>query len=184
MSNSLYDWLIVGQAVVIVALCGVGVRIAKVSVDRLQLLEQERASKQRLQAERDTEERARKALQAQLLRNTGAMRVEWAERARERNERGYTKRGFCVVCLASTGAIYASVPCGHACMCEECAQAVRASNSCCPFCRHRSSNFIRIYEAKGEEEQENGAAAAAADEQPQRRKERKSLRHRFFSLFR
>lgn len=182
--NTVSDWLIVGQALVIVGVCVCAARIAKVSVERQELcaqltndLKEEQEQRRRLQAEIDSKERSRRATSIVLRR-------EWAGRAREREERGYTKRGFCVVCLSSTGEIYAAVPCGHACMCKECADALRdTTHSCCPFCRQRSSNFIRIFEAKGEEDPAM-VAQDEANQQPQRRKERKSLRHRFISMFR
>ena len=76
----------------------------------------------------------------------------------------------CVVCLSIT-ATHACVPCGHKCVCEQCAAAATAtaaasfSNNRCPLCRSNVSSIIRIYdgcEDQVDEETEKAAAVAAA----------------------
>ena len=51
----------------------------------------------------------------------------------------------CVVCLGSPSTC-AFVPCGHQCVCEDCARAVSASAiRACPMCRGDIERFVRVF---------------------------------------
>lgn len=67
----------------------------------------------------------------------------------------------CVVCLGATklSDLVACVPCGHTCICCECAQTISASSTC-PICDTEHTNFVSLYfsgveiESDGEEERD------------------------------
>ena len=50
----------------------------------------------------------------------------------------------CVVCLSEPKTMVL-VPCGHACVCEDCASTLEASGAECPLCRQSPSMFVRVY---------------------------------------
>lgn len=52
----------------------------------------------------------------------------------------------CCVCYEKSvdAAIY---KCGHTCMCYECAQKLWHTNGCCPICRAKIQDIIRIYKS-------------------------------------
>ncbi|CAE7030141.1 LUL3 [Symbiodinium natans] len=52
--------------------------------------------------------------------------------------------GACVVCLERP-ADTAVVPCGHLCLCQRCADAMRGQTTLCPMCRNEASSTVRIY---------------------------------------
>ena len=52
----------------------------------------------------------------------------------------------CVICM-SKPRDFAFYPCGHQCLCEDCAQKFRtqARHNLCPICRYRVKDIIRVY---------------------------------------
>ena len=55
-----------------------------------------------------------------------------------------TGKSECCVCLGKP-AIMACVPCGHRCLCEDCAtEAIQT----CPICRQSRTGYMRIFEKK------------------------------------
>ena len=51
----------------------------------------------------------------------------------------------CVVCL-DVPRSHAMVPCGHLCVCENCAEEIRGFRSpACPLCRKEAANVIRVF---------------------------------------
>jgi hypothetical protein len=50
----------------------------------------------------------------------------------------------CVVCFKNHSE-FAVVPCGHRCLCEECADKVAFKYALCPMCRKEATMIIRIY---------------------------------------
>ena len=50
----------------------------------------------------------------------------------------------CVICLAALSQ-YAIIPCGHLCLCEDCAQMSTTSLDKCPICREKIVSKLRIY---------------------------------------
>lgn len=51
----------------------------------------------------------------------------------------------CVVCMSSQ-INTAILPCGHACMCHECAgELMREADACCPLCRAKMTFVSRIF---------------------------------------
>jgi len=55
--------------------------------------------------------------------------------------------GTCCICL-DAAPVYAFVPCGHLCLCQECASTYVATGSTatCPKCRAQESILVRIYQ--------------------------------------
>jgi hypothetical protein len=50
----------------------------------------------------------------------------------------------CVVCWSSKRT-HAFFPCGHMCVCNECANTILRGNSKCPLCRMESRQIAKIY---------------------------------------
>ena len=59
------------------------------------------------------------------------------------SRRNISNPNLCVVCN-ETPSIYAIVPCGHYCLCEDC------SSSCnfCPFCRGNKQSVLKIFNGR------------------------------------
>lgn len=61
---------------------------------------------------------------------------------------GGTKRGAsdesCSICLSATKT-HVLIPCGHKCMCDECARSYRAGSRC-PICRGGVQSVVRVYD--------------------------------------
>ena len=74
-------------------------------------------------------------------RNVDAASVETREPANA--EASAATGGRCVVCFVSA-ATHAFVPCGHRCVCEECASIV-VFQAYCPICRSWVQSSLRIY---------------------------------------
>jgi len=51
---------------------------------------------------------------------------------------------LCVVCLAEPKT-FVFTPCGHMCVCSDCADLVLASNRLCPMCRNPSEGKLRVF---------------------------------------
>ena len=51
----------------------------------------------------------------------------------------------CVICLDSEKTMLV-VPCGHKCMCEPCAVALRGAGGRCPLCRGPVLRATKVYE--------------------------------------
>ena len=57
---------------------------------------------------------------------------------------GGEEAGECVVCMDGENTHLFS-PCGHKCVCEECAKAIMQTSAECPTCRGEARGFIRVY---------------------------------------
>ena len=82
----------------------------------------------------DQQKQALKKEQEQLLARlgglTGAKRKASAE--------------TCAVCLAATKT-HVLIPCGHKCVCDQCARGYRAGSQC-PICRSRVQSVVRVFD--------------------------------------
>jgi hypothetical protein len=56
----------------------------------------------------------------------------------EKNERD------CVICKVKEK-FWASNPCGHLCLCEDCQKTIMNTTKLCPLCREKVAFMIRIY---------------------------------------
>jgi len=50
----------------------------------------------------------------------------------------------CPICLTAAKTHVLVTPCGHKCLCEQCAQGDRAGSQC-PICRSRVQSVMRVY---------------------------------------
>ena len=50
----------------------------------------------------------------------------------------------CIICLQSQRD-YAFVPCGHLCICKDCAISVANLDDRCPICRSNATHVMRIF---------------------------------------
>ena len=51
----------------------------------------------------------------------------------------------CSICLTAAKT-HVLTPCGHKCMCEQCARSFRTEYSQCPICRSRVQSVMRVYD--------------------------------------
>ena len=51
----------------------------------------------------------------------------------------------CVICLAETRT-HAVIPCGHRCLCTQCAQRIGSGSTTCPICQSRFDLIVQIFD--------------------------------------
>ena len=187
------DWLVlllkvsaalIGTGTLFVAIVSVQRQIVmlQLEVQRLKTdLQREKIDHEATRIDLRGETQCRIAWQREAAINVSQLRAEWIERAKQRDETHYTKRGDCIICLCTTSSLYAAVPCGHTSLCHDCADAIQPNKNVavnCPTCRARVSQYIRIYETK-EEDRDNDDEKEGEEAKEEEKEKRLSLRQRF-----
>ena len=57
---------------------------------------------------------------------------------------GDSDDGGCTICM-ERGSTHVIVPCGHKCVCDQCARGYRAGSNC-PICRGRVQSVVRVFD--------------------------------------
>jgi predicted nucleic acid-binding Zn-ribbon protein len=101
------------------------------------------AEKEKLQNERDNLQSnmgALKALNKRLEELEEEKKASLAAMAVLQSEKENDEANFCIICMERPSDV-AVVPCGHFCLCEEC--AAKCNN--CPICRTEKESLLKIY---------------------------------------
>jgi hypothetical protein len=60
-------------------------------------------------------------------------------------EKNENPAGICVICLV-TASTTALSPCGHKCLCSDCAQPYKNGTQSCPMCRRLATQTIQVFD--------------------------------------
>ena len=80
----------------------------------------------------------------QDVQEKGAMPRTTEDPAVQTSDLAACEEDHCVICLTHQKTI-AFVPCGHLCVCDQCAQSGKLLRDRCPVCRQQANTLLRIF---------------------------------------